>query len=149
MRRADCSGLLVSFFCARLPVCAELNVFRIVFCPLFTMDAVGYMFVYLSCCDNATFIGMAETQTACKVDEGWSLLMALDVPSHMVHTVMGRWKRESRGSESRVSKGLKLADEYLTTVYVSATSVGVLDEINDLPSLSGKKVVPSSFWKNL
>jgi len=32
---------------------------------------------------------------------------------------------------------------------VSATSVGVLDEINNLPSLSGKKVVPSSFWKNL
>tara|TARA_Y100001958_G_scaffold156600_1_gene149672 strand:- start:2496 stop:2945 length:450 start_codon:yes stop_codon:yes gene_type:complete len=149
MQQAGCLGLHVSFFCGSLLVCVESNVFEIVFGPLFKRDVVGYMFVYLSCCDNATFIGMAETQSACKVEEGWSLLMALDVPSHMVHTVMGRWKRESRGSESRISKGLKLADEYLTPVYVSSVPIGLLEELNECPSSNGKKQVPVSFWKNL
>ena len=107
------------------------------------------MFVYLSCSDNATFIGRAETARECKVDEGWSLLMALEVPSHMMHTIMGRWKRESRGSESRITKGFKLADEYMTPVHISNQPIGVLEELNELPSKDGKKIVSDRFWKNL
>ena len=111
---------------------------------------VVYMFVYLSSCDNATFIGMSETKEGCKVEEGWSLLMALEVPSHMVHTIMGRWKRESRGASSRVSKGFKIADEYnITRVYASNVPVGVLADLNECGSKNGRKDVSDSFWENL
>ena len=100
---------------------------------------------------DAEELGAAHTalQKAGLVDEGWSLLMALEVPSHMVHTIMGRWKRESRGSESRITKGLKLADEYMTPVHISNQPIGVLEELNELPSKDGKKIVSDRFWKNL
>ena len=141
--------LLAFSFAAPLRVCAELNVFVVVFGPLFNTCMVVYMFVYLSSCDNATFIGMSESMEGCKVEEGWSLLMALEVPSHMVHTIMGRWKRESRGASSRVSKGFKLADEYMTRVYASNVPVGVLADLNECASKNGRKDVSDSFWENL
>ena len=107
------------------------------------------MYVYLSHLNNATFVGVAETPAACRVDKDWTLLLALEAPSHMVNKICSRWKRESRGVVSRIEKGLKLADEHMLRVHASSTSVGMLSVINECAKVDGKFVVPASFWENL
>jgi hypothetical protein len=109
------------------------------------------MYVYLTSDHNVTFIGSAEEPAGCHVEEGWDLLMAMEVPSHMVHTVMNRWKRESRGAASRVNRGLKLANEFNLRIHVSAVPVGDLKSLNKFRSKGeGRpKDVPDSFWENL
>lgn len=107
------------------------------------------MYVYLSHLNNATFVGVADTPATCRMDKDWTLIMALEAPSHMVNKISSRWKRESRGVVSRIHKGLKLADEHMLRVHVSKVPIGMLTEINECAKVDGKFDVPDSFWQNL
>ena len=107
------------------------------------------MFVYLSHLNNATFVGIAESPSLCRVEKDWTLLMALESPSHLVQKIASRWKRESRGAASRVTKGFKLSDEHMLRVRVSNVPLGVLSEVNTFARKEGRIMVPSSFWEQL
>ncbi len=106
------------------------------------------MYVYLLAMDQHTFIGSTENPSDRMSDHvGWTCLMLLDVPPHLVNMVMGRWKRESRGCVQRVRKGFQLADEHMLTTYVSDSDIGLL---SDLQNIGGNpKSVPDSFWDEL
>ena len=77
--------------------------------------------------------------------------MALEVPDHLVTKILTRWKRESRGAESRVTKGLSLAKQFVLRVHVSSVPVGELKELSQYrPSVEGTpKPVPDSFWEKV
>lgn len=81
------------------------------------------------------------------VNGGWNILMALEIPPHMLEIVMARWKRESRGEVSRVRKGFVLANEHMLRVHVSTSKVGLLEKVH---SYNGNpKQIPASFWEDL
>lgn len=109
------------------------------------------MYVYLSSNGHVTQIECAETQDKCTVGKDADILMVLQVPNHMVHDIMGKWKRESRGDLSRVKKGLKLAMQYMLKVYVSDLPIGELEILKKYkpPTPGAAKNVPDSFWENL
>ena len=109
------------------------------------------MFVYLSSNGSVTQIDCANTPAECKVQKSWDLLMALEVPRHLVTKILTRWKRESRGPESRVSKGFSLAKQFLLRVHVSSLPVGDLKELLQYRSeIEGTpKPVPDSFWEKV
>tara|TARA_B100000683_G_scaffold46244_1_gene42869 strand:- start:996 stop:1319 length:324 start_codon:yes stop_codon:yes gene_type:complete len=107
------------------------------------------MYVYLSYLNTATFVGVSDTPSGCRSDKDYTLLLALEVPSHMVDKISSRWKRESRGVQSRLTKGFKLADEYMLRVHVSKSPIGILSEVLECACVNGKLQVPSSFWENL
>lgn len=109
------------------------------------------MFVYLSSNGNVTQVDCAETASGCTVQKGWDLLMALEVPNHLVTKILTRWKRESRGAESRVAKGFSLSKQYVLRVHVSSVPVGLLGElIKYRPEVDGvPKPVPDMFWEKV
>lgn len=109
------------------------------------------MFVYLSSNGSVTQIDCAEKPSDCIVQKSWDLLMALEVPKHLVTKILTRWKRESRGAESRVSKGLSLAKHFLLRVHVSSVPVGELKELLKYKAdVEGTpKPVPDSFWEKV
>lgn len=109
------------------------------------------MYVYLSSDGRVTQINYASTPEECTVDKGADILMVLQVPNHMVHEILGKWKRESRGDISRVKRGFKLAKQYMFKVYVSDMPVGELEILTKYKAASGgtPKKVPDSFWENL
>lgn len=109
------------------------------------------MYVYLSSNGNVTQIDCADKPSACEVQKSWDMLMALEVPNHLVTKILTRWKRESRGAESRVSKGFSLAKQYVLRVHVSSVPVGVLGElVKYRPEVDGvAKPVPDSFWEKV
>jgi hypothetical protein len=109
------------------------------------------MYVYLSSDGHVTQINYSETLHDCTSDENTDILMVLQIPNHMVHDIMGRWKRESRGAVTRVRKGLKLAKQHMLKVYVSDIPIGELETLkNYKPAAEGAaKNVPASFWENL
>lgn len=109
------------------------------------------MYVYLSSNGSVTQIDCADSPSECKVQKSWDLLMALEVPKHLVTKILTRWKRESRGAESRVSKGLSLAKQFVLRVHVSSLPVGELKELQQYKSdVEGTpKLVPDSFWEKV
>lgn len=110
-----------------------------------------YMYVYLSSDGHVTQIESAETPEECHVGKNADILMVLQVPNHMVHDIVGKWKRESRGDVSRVKKGFKLAKQYMLKVHVSDIPVGELETLKKYkpPTDGAPKMVPASFWENL
>ena len=110
-----------------------------------------YMYVYLSSDGQVTQIESAETPEECRVGKNADILMVLHVPNHMVHDIVGKWKRESRGDVSRVKKGFKLAKQYMLKVHVSDIPIGELETLkNYKPPIEGApKNVAASFWENL
>ena len=109
------------------------------------------MYVYLSSDGQMTQIETAETPEECRVGKHADILMVLQVPKHMVHDIVGKWKRESRGDISRVKKGFKLAKQYMFKVYVSDVPIGELETLKKYkpPNEGAPKKVPASFWENL
>lgn len=109
------------------------------------------MFVYLSSNGSVTQIDCANSSHECTVQRSWDLLMALEVPKHLVTKILSRWKRESRGSESRVSKGFSLAKQFVLRVHVSSIPIGQLKELLQYKSeVEGTaKPVPDSFWEKV
>lgn len=109
------------------------------------------MYVYLSSDGQVTQIESAETPEECRVGKNADILMVLQVPNHMVHDIVGKWKRESRGDVSRVKKGFKLAKQYMLKVHVSDIPIGELQTLNKYkaPTEGAPKKVPASFWENL
>ena len=109
------------------------------------------MFVYLSSDGSVTQIDCANSPPECKVQKSWDLLMALEVPQHLVTKILTRWKRESRGPESRVSKGLALAKQFVLRVHVSSMPVGDLKELLKYQAdvHGSPKCVPDSFWERV
>ena len=111
------------------------------------------MYVYLSSDGQVTQIETAATPEECRVEKNADILMVLQVPNHMVHDIVGKWKRESRGDISRVKKGLsfKLAKQYMLKVHVSDIPIGELETLKKYkPPIEGApKKVPASFWENL
>ena len=76
--------------------------------------------------------------------------MVLEVPEHLVPTILLKWKRESRGPISRVNKGLRIAKKHLLRVYVSNSDVGELATLQNYKSPPGvPKKIPPEFWENL
>jgi len=110
-----------------------------------------YMYVYLSSDGQVTQIASAATPEECGACKNADVLMVLQVPNHMVHDIVGKWKRESRGDISRVKKGFKLAKQYNFKAYVSDIPVGELETLKNYkpPSEGAPKKVPASFWENL
>ena len=109
------------------------------------------MYIYLSSDGHVTQIDYAETQGNCTVGKNADILMVLQVPNHMVHDILGKWKRESRGELSRVKRGFKLAKQYMLKVYVSDLPVGELETLKKYKPITqgAPKNVPASFWENL
>ena len=109
------------------------------------------MYVYLSSNGSVTQIDCAESPSKCRVQKTWDLLMALEVPKQLVTKILSRWKRESRGAESRLKKGLSLAKQFCLRVHVAALPVGILKELMLFrPEVAGTpKPIPSSFWDNI
>ena len=107
--------------------------------------------MYLSSDGHVTQIETAETPEECHVGKHADILMVLQVPNHMVHDIVGKWKRESRGDISRVKKGFKLAKQYMFKVYVSDVPIGELETLKKYnpPNTGAPKKVPASFWENL
>jgi len=110
-----------------------------------------YMYVYLSSDGRVTQIEHAHTPEECRVERNVDILMVLQVPNHMTHEIVGKWKRESRGELSRVKKGFKLAKQYMLKVFVSDIPIGELELLAQYkPPVDGTpKKVPASFWENL
>lgn len=109
------------------------------------------MYVYLSSDGQVTQIASASTPEECSVGKDADILMVLQVPNHMVHDIVGKWKRESRGDISRVKKGFKLAKQYNFKVHVSDIPIGELETLKRYkpPTEGAPKKVPASFWENL
>ena len=131
-------------FCkiARISICLESIIKGISFL---------YMYVYLSSDGHVTQIETAKTPEECQVGKNADILMVLQVPDHMVHDVVGKWKRESRGDVSRVKKGFKLAKQFMLKVHVSDIPIGELKVLQKYkpPTEGAPKKVPVSFWENL
>lgn len=109
------------------------------------------MYVYLTSDRHVTQIETAETPEECHVGKNADILMVLQVPNHMVHDIVGKWKRESRGDISRVKKGFKLAKQFMLKVFVSDIPIGELKTLRGYtpPHSGAPKNVPASFWENL
>lgn len=109
------------------------------------------MYVFLSSNGNVTHIGTAETPSDCAVEKDYDILMALEVPNHLVHSISTKWRRESRGEVSRIRKGFRLAKQHMLRVYVSDIPVGELEKLRQYKSKTDgmPKDVPSTFWENL
>ena len=109
------------------------------------------MYVYLSSDGHVTQIEHARETEECHVERNADILMVLQVPNHMTHEIVGKWKRESRGELSRVKKGFKLAKQYMFKVFVSDIPVGELEILTQYkpPMVGTAKKVPASFWENL
>ena len=109
------------------------------------------MFVFLSSNGSVTHIGTAETPSSCIVDKDYDILMALEVPNHLVHSISTKWRRESRGEVSRIRKGFCLSKQHMLRVYVSDIPIGELKKLNEYKSKSQgmPKEVPNTFWENL
>lgn len=109
------------------------------------------MYVYLSSNGSVTQIDCADSPSECKVQKTWDLLMALEVSKHLVTKILSRWKRESRGAESRLNKGLSLAKQFHLRVHVAALPIGILKDLMSFkPEVAGTpKPVPTSFWENV
>lgn len=107
--------------------------------------------MYLSSDGHVTQIEHATTPEECRVERNADILMVLQVPNHMTHSIAGKWKRESRGELSRVKKGFKLAKQYMFKVFVSDIPVGELGLLTQYkaPIEGTAKNVPASFWENL
>jgi len=115
------------------------------------MCVVLYMYIYLSTDGKTTDIATAHNKQDCVTEQGFRLLLVLEVSDHLVSQIILKWKRESRGPISRINKGFKIAKQYMFRVYVSDEPIGELEELQKYrPEVSGKcKPVPSSFWDNL
>ena len=108
------------------------------------------MYAYLCTDDKTTQLLTASTKETCSVDEGFRILLVLEVPEHLVATILLKWKRESRGPISRVNKGLRIAKKHLFRVYVANEDIGELITLQKYKSAVGvPKPVPASFWENL
>ncbi len=109
------------------------------------------MFVYLSSDGKMTQIDCADAPANCTIQKSWDVLMALEVPKHLVTKIITRWKRESRGPESRVSKGLNLAKQFVLRVHVSSVPVGQLKELSKFKAEvdGAPKPVPDLFWEKV
>jgi len=108
------------------------------------------MYVYLSTDDRTTQLLTASTKEMCSVDEGFRILLVLEVPEHLVANILLKWKRESRGPISRVNKGLRIAKKHLFRVYVANEDIGELTTLQKYKSAPGvPKKVPAEFWENL
>ena len=108
------------------------------------------MYVYLCSDDKTTQLLTSSTKDGCSYDDGFRILLVLEVPEHLVSTILLKWKRESRGPISRVNKGLRIAKKHLFRVYVSDSDVGELATLKNYKSAPGTpKPVPAEFWENL
>jgi len=108
------------------------------------------MYVYLCSDDKTTQLLTASTKETCTKDDGFKILLVLEVPEHLVATILLKWKRESRGPISRVNKGLRIARKHLFRVYVANENVGELATLQKFKSPPGvPKPVPAEFWENL
>lgn len=105
------------------------------------------MYVCLTSSGSTTRIIEVESLSRVDLEDGWEILMALDVPKHMVSSIVSKWKRESRGEVSRVRKAFILADTHMLNVHISKSEVGLLKELANYPG--NPKKVPDSFWCNL
>lgn len=105
------------------------------------------MFVCLTSCGPTTRIISAESFNDVQLEDGWQLVLALDVPKHMVSSIVSKWKRESRGEVSRVRKAFLLADNHMLNVHISNSDVGILKKLKEYSG--NPKNVPDSFWNNL
>ena len=105
------------------------------------------MYVCLTSCGSTTRIIDVHKLSDIDLAGGWDLLLALDVPKHLVQTIVSKWKRESRGDVSRVRKAFILADAHMLNVHISKSEVGLLKELVKYPG--NPKNVPDSFWDNL
>lgn len=108
------------------------------------------MFVYLCSNGKITQLLTSSTKEGCSFEKGFQILLVLEVPEHLVSTILLKWKRESRGPISRVNKGLRIAKKHLFRVYVADTDIGELEILQAYKSEPGvPKPVPSDFWDNL
>ncbi len=108
------------------------------------------MYVYLCSDEKTTQLLTSSTKEACHVDDGFKILLVLEVPEHLVASILLKWKRESRGPISRVNKGLRIAKKHLFRVYVANSDVGELATLQKYKSAPGvPKPVPQEFWENL
>lgn len=108
------------------------------------------MYVYLCSNDKTTQLLTSSTKEGCSFEEGFRVLLVLEVPEHLVGSVLLKWKRESRGPISRVNKGLRIAKKHLFRVYVADADVGELKTLQKYKSAPGvAKPVPSDFWEKL
>ena len=108
------------------------------------------MYVYLTTDGRTTDLSTSVSKEDCHTDKGFRLLLVLEVPEHLVSTILLKWKRESRGPISRVNKGLKIAKKYLLRLYVADEELGELGELQKFKAEPGKaKPIPPSFWENL
>ena len=108
------------------------------------------MYVYLCSNDKTTQLLTSSTKDGCCFEEGFRVLMVLEVPEHLVATILLKWKRESRGPISRVNKGLRIAKKHLFRVYVADSDVGELATLQKYKSAPGvPKPIPHEFWQNL
>jgi hypothetical protein len=108
------------------------------------------MYVYLCSDDKTTQLLTSSTKQGCSFEDGFRILLVLEVPEHLVATILLKWKRESRGPISRVNKGLRIAKKHLFRVYVSDANVGELETLKKYTSPPGvPKPIPAEFWQNL
>jgi hypothetical protein len=108
------------------------------------------MYVYLSTDGRTTQIATSSEKKNCSVEQGFRILVVLEVAEHLVSSILLKWKRESRGPVSRVNKGFKIAKQYMLRSYVSDENLGELGELQKFEAEPGKaKPVPLSFWENL
>ena len=109
------------------------------------------MYIYLSTDGKTTNLDTASTKDGCTTEAQFQRLLVLEVPDHLVSSVLLKWKRESRGPISRINKGFRIAKKYMFRVYVADAEIGELAELQKYkPEVPGKcKPVPSSFWENL
>ncbi len=108
------------------------------------------MYVYLSSDAKTTQLLTSSTKEGCSYEEGFRVLLVLEVPEHLVATILLKWKRESRGPISRVNKGLRIAKKHLFRVYVADVDVGDLAILRQYKSAPGvPKQIPDEFWRNL
>jgi hypothetical protein len=108
------------------------------------------MYVYLASNAKTTQLLTSSTKEGCSFEEGFRVLLVLEVPEHLVATILLKWKRESRGPISRVNKGLRIAKKHLFRVYVADADVGDLAILRQYKSAPGTPLpVPPEFWRNL
>lgn len=108
------------------------------------------MYVYLCSDEKTTQLLTSSTKEGCSVETNFKILLVLEVPEHLVATILLKWKRESRGPISRINKGLRIAKKHLFRVYVADTDVGELATLQQYKSAPGvPKKIPPEFWENL
>jgi len=108
------------------------------------------MYVYLSSNEKTTQLLTSSTKSGCSFDDGFRILLVLEVPEHLVSTILLKWKRESRGPISRVNKGLRIAKKHLFKIFVADVDVGELKTLQKYKSAPGvPKPVPAEFWEKI